>query len=233
QFQWSSLQTPTISGLTQTGMTVSISGTGFSSVPESNIVLIGTINSCVVTSATSTSIICTIGNAPSGIYNVNVDVVGKGLASSSGNVSVTIPLQVLSFSPSQGGAGGGYQLTIIGTGFSSNSTVTVDNNECSNLQVVNFSSITCIVPATTAMSNQQVVISIIVGSSTANASSLFTYDVTNTPTILFISPTSVTMNPGQLTINGSLFGNTAALVTVGSAYASVISTSANQIVASL
>lgn len=105
QFQWSSLQTPTISGLSQTGMTVSISGTGFSTVPASNIVLIGTINSCVVTSATSTSITCTIGNAPAGTYNVNVNIVGKGLAYGSGNFSVTVPVQVLLFSPSQGGAG--------------------------------------------------------------------------------------------------------------------------------
>ncbi|CAF3925163.1 unnamed protein product [Rotaria sp. Silwood2] len=233
QFEWSLIQTPTVSSIVQSGMTLSITGTDFSTVLDDNIVLIDVINSCIVTAATSTSITCTIDNAPSGTYTLSVNVVGKGLASNSANLTVTIPLQIASFSPSQGGAGGGYLLTIMGTGFSLTTVVTVDNNLCSNAQITNFSLITCIVPATTAISNQQVVVSVIVESNIVNASSLFTYDITNTPNIWSISPTLVTMTPGQLTIVGNLFGNTSVSVSVGSINAAVISTTSTQIVANL
>lgn len=84
---------------------LSIVGSGFSSNLESNVVLIDTINSCTVTMATSVLIQCTIGNAPAGNYSVSVNVVGKGLAINSAVFIVSIPLQITSFSPSQGGAG--------------------------------------------------------------------------------------------------------------------------------
>ncbi|CAM2722167.1 unnamed protein product [Rotaria socialis] len=233
QFEWSSSQTPTVSSIAQNSMTLLINGSGFSTVLESNIVLIGVINSCYVIAATSNSIICSIGNAPAGNYTVNVNIIGKGLASSSINFTATIPLQIMSFSPSRGGAGGGYLLTIMGTGFSSTSSVTIDNNVCSNVQMTNFSSITCIVPATTANSNQQAIVTVIVRSTVVNAVSLFTYDIGNTPNVLSISPTRVTMNPGQLTIFGNQFGNTSVSVSIGSTNAAVISTSSNQIVVNL
>ena len=104
-FQWLVSQTPSISSVTQSGMSVMITGTGFSTTLSSNNVTIGTTGSCIVTAATTTSIACTISNAPSGIYTVGVNVDGKGLASTSGSITVTIPLQITSISPTQGGAG--------------------------------------------------------------------------------------------------------------------------------
>lgn len=124
-------------------------------------------------------------------------------------------------------------MAIVGTGFSLNSRITIDNNDCSNVKVTNYSMITCIVPATMSIANQQVTVSIVVDSITINASSLFTYDINNTPAISSINPTRVTMDPGQLTITGTLFGNTSASVIVGSTRATVISTSSSQIVAKL
>lgn len=104
---------------------------------------------------------------------------------------------------------------------------------CTNVQVTDFSSITCIVPATSANINQQVVVTVIVDSYAVNATSLFTYDVINTPNILSITPTRVTMNPDQLTIAGTLFGNASVSVFIGSTQANVVSSSQNQIVANL
>jgi ABC-type uncharacterized transport system permease subunit len=104
-FQWLVSQTPSISSVTQSGMSVVITGTGFSTTLSSNNVTIGTTGSCTVTAATTTSIACTISNAPSGIYTVGVNVDGKGLASTSGSITVTIPLQITSIFPTQGGAG--------------------------------------------------------------------------------------------------------------------------------
>ncbi len=104
-FQWLTSQTPSISSVVQTGMSLVITGTSFSTALSSNNVTIGTTGSCTVTAATTTSITCTISNGPSGIYAVGVNVDGMGLASASGNFTATIPLQITSISPTQGGAG--------------------------------------------------------------------------------------------------------------------------------
>jgi plastocyanin len=232
-FQWLSSQTPSIVSVTQSGMSLTITGTGFSTTLTSNTVLIGTSGSCTVLSSTTTSINCRISNAPSGNYSVGVNVTGKGFASTSTNFIANIPLQITSISPNQGGAGGGYTLTVTGTGFSSNAKVTVDNNICSNPIITDFSLITCTVPATAAISNSQVTVSVIDGISTVNSPSLFTYNVNNTPTITSISPSVVTVNGGQLTIIGTLFGTSSTSVLIGNISATIISLSTTQIVATL
>jgi len=104
-FQWLTSQTPSISSVAQSGMTVTITGTGFSTTASENIVLIGSAGSCIATAASTTSITCTIGNAPSGSYSLSVNVGGKGLATNSASFSVSIPLQITSFSPNTGGGG--------------------------------------------------------------------------------------------------------------------------------
>ncbi len=104
-FQWLTSQTPSISSIAQSGMTVAITGTGFSTIASENTVLIGSSGSCIVTAASTTSITCTIGNAPSGSYSLNANVIGKGLATNTASFSVNIPLQITSFSPNAGGGG--------------------------------------------------------------------------------------------------------------------------------
>ncbi len=86
-------------------MTVTIAGTGFSTTPSSNMVIIGTSGTCTVTSASATSLTCTISAAPSGNYSIQVNVAGKGLATGTSGSSVTITLQLTGISPTQGGAG--------------------------------------------------------------------------------------------------------------------------------
>jgi hypothetical protein len=86
-------------------MTVTITGTGFSTTPSSNTVIIGTSGTCTVTSASATSLICTISAAPAGSYGIQVNVAGKGLATGTSGSSVTVTLQLTSISPIQGGAG--------------------------------------------------------------------------------------------------------------------------------
>jgi len=86
-------------------MTLTITGTGFSTTGTSNNVTIGTTGSCTVIAATTTSITCTISNGPSGSYAVGVNVDGMGLASANGTYTANIPLQIASISPTEGGAG--------------------------------------------------------------------------------------------------------------------------------
>jgi hypothetical protein len=129
--------------------------------------------------------------------------------------------------------GGGYTLTIGGTGFSPATTVTVDGNICTNPQVANFSLITCTVPATAALNNNQVIVSVIDGSNMANALSQFTYNVTNTPNIVSSSPSIFTVAGGRLNISGTLFGTGSISVSIGSTQAAVVLSSPTNIIAIL
>jgi hypothetical protein len=86
-------------------MTLTITGTGFSTTPSSNAVIIGTSGVCTVTAASSTSLTCTISAAPEGTYPIQVNVAGKGLATGTSSFTVTVTLQVTSIFPTQGGAG--------------------------------------------------------------------------------------------------------------------------------
>ena len=104
-FQWLAAQTPSVTGISTSGMTLTITGTGFSATPSSNTVLIGTSGTCTVTSSSTTSIVCTISAAPAGTYGIQVYVAGKGLATGTSSSTVTVPLSITGISPSTGGAG--------------------------------------------------------------------------------------------------------------------------------
>ncbi|CAF1212069.1 unnamed protein product [Rotaria sordida] len=232
-FQWLIQQTPLIFAVNQNETIVTIDGIGFGSTLESNIVSIGESGSCNVTKINVTSIICTIVNAPSGPQSVQVNVVNKGFAQSNGSTTVIVQLSIISFQPTRGGAGGGYRLTVIGTGFSSNASITIDGNPCTNTSIANFSSITCIVPPITNINNGQALVTVIDGTLSANASSYFLYNTSVTPTIFSISPTIFTMNGGTLNITGVGFGNSSVSVFVGSINISIMSLSPNQILVRL
>ena len=104
-FQWSSSQTPTVTSVSQSGQTLTISGTGFNPINSSNTVIIGTSGRCTVTVATVALLVCTISAAPSGTQSVQVNVNDKGLATSASVFTATVSLQVTGISPMQGGAG--------------------------------------------------------------------------------------------------------------------------------
>lgn len=210
-----------------------IDGIGFSVKLESNIVSIGESGLCNVTKANTTSITCTIVNGSSGLQSLRVNVINKGFAWSNGSAAVIVQLSIISFQPIRGGAGGGYPLTVIGTGFSSNTSVTIDGNLCRNSSVVNSSLITCIVPPITNTYNGQALVSVIDGTLSANSSSYFLYNTSVTPIIFSISPTSFTLNGGTLNITGAGFGNSSVSVFVDSKNVSIMSLSPNQIIVNL
>ncbi|CAF3431137.1 unnamed protein product [Rotaria sp. Silwood1] len=232
-FQWLSTQTPSVSSIEQDDMTLTIIGTGFSTTASSNEIIIGTEGSCTIISATTTSLICTIIGAPSGTYTIQVNVADKGLATGTSNLTITIPLEIISISPIEGGAGGGYTIILTGSGFSSSSIVTIDNNLCTDLIMFNFSSITCTVPPTTAINDSEVSVIVTDGSNFISASTQFTYNVTNTPSIISVSSNVVNTAGGQLTINGTNFGTSSVSVFIGTIKATVISISSTQVLAIL
>jgi len=78
-------------------------GTGFDGSAANNNVTIGGVT-CNVTAATSTQITCTLGNGPTGVRNVVVNVLGQGQAS--GTVTFTYTSDITSISPTSGSIGG-------------------------------------------------------------------------------------------------------------------------------
>lgn len=104
-FQWLTSQTPSVTSITQNGMVLTIAGTGFSAAQSENTITIGTEGSCTASSASTVSLTCTVAAAPSGVYTVQIYVANKGIATGTSTLTVTIPLQITSFVPTEGGAG--------------------------------------------------------------------------------------------------------------------------------
>lgn len=232
-YQWLSSQTPTVTNIVQSSSTLTITGTGFSTTANDNKVTIGTSGTCTVTSASSTSLTCTISAAPAGTYAITVNVLDKGLATGTSSYTASVTLQVTSILPVQGGAGGGYQLNVTGTGFSESSTVTVGDSLCTDSIFVSFSSITCTVPPTSALSDTQVDVVVTSGSSSSTLSNAFTYNIANTPSITSLNPSVVTMSAGQIQIQGTGFGTTSVVVYVGTAKATIKTLTSTSILADL
>ena len=227
-FEFSLEETPIITSIVQVGTDLTISGTGFGSVRESNTVLIGDKGSCDITAANTTSITCTISNSPSGEQEVLVIVAGKGYAINNANTIVTVPLTIISFQPSEGPAGGGFILIINGTGFSADTMVLVGEQFCIDAEIVKFASISCTAPPLSSGTGH-VNITVFDGAQSITANSLFFYNVTQTPRITSIEPDVVTMSGGLMNITGTGFGDNIDAVLIGTTNAFIVSFSSNQI----
>lgn len=95
----------TFPGTSALSTSITITGTGFSSVTSENDVTIADV-ACTVTSASTTSIECDVGNGPIGTYPVIVNVAGKGDAAISGTVEFTYTADISGIAPSSGSLGG-------------------------------------------------------------------------------------------------------------------------------
>lgn len=157
-FAYVAALTPTVTAINTTAVTVgsglSITGTGF--LPGdlvNNTISIGPLASCAIVSATTTQLVCIIGNSPSGTYPVIVEVLnmfrpGVPVGFATGALNVTIVQSISGISPSSGSQAGGTLLVISGNGFNAfgNDTVTVGGEPCA-IQSTTLSSVTCITPA--------------------------------------------------------------------------------------
>lgn len=167
-----------------------------------NDVRIGDV-ACDVSSSSETEIICSAGLNPVGTYGFQVNVIHKGLATMSSDTAVTFHLNATSISPMKSFTGGGIILNVTGTGFSVNSTVTVDGNECQVIQPTSYSLIRCVVPSSATSMNKLVDVVVTELSNVSTVSQQFLYDYDSTPVVDSISPSVLSVMGGQvLNISG-------------------------------
>ena len=122
---------------------LTLSGVGFSPVPEENVVKVGR-EACAVMTATSDELKCSIIGFVPGEYPVSVETRG---VKSYGKVDFSYFLEITSVSPATGSFLGGTVLTITGRGFSGTQwdIVSVGESQCEIVES-SFAEIKCIVP---------------------------------------------------------------------------------------
>ena len=183
--------------------------------PGATAASLGVSAPCAVTSASETQLVCTVGDAPAGLYSVGVAVaLGRGFALVQPSYSDSVPtftyaVSVAGFAPAAGSRAGGTLLNVSGTGFSpfpaavpANSAnasglapnvVTVGGQPCA-VVAATASSIACRVPPTadgarTAAATGSAPATVVVNGATASGS--FSYDAARTPLVTALSPATL------------------------------------------
>lgn len=124
------------------------------------------------------------------------------------------PPAITSISPSTSPATGGITTTITGSGFYSGATVTIDGANCTSVNVVSSTTITCIVPAHAVGPAVDVVVTN-VDTQTTTSVGAFTYQAA--PTVTGLDKVSGVVSGGtSLTITGTGFA-AGATVSIGGA----------------
>jgi large repetitive protein len=219
---------PSVTGISPTsgsaagGSVVTINGTGFTSTST---VKFGTTAATNVTFVSATQITAT---APEGVGTVDLTVTTDGeiSATSSSDQFAYVPT-VTSVSPASVPVNGGTLVTINGSGFSADSTVTFGANAAANVTYISPTQLTVIAPA--GSGTVDVTVTTAGETSVTNPSTdQFSY----LPTVTSISPTSGPASGGTMvTIDGTGF-TAASTVEFGTAAAMNVNfVSATQITA--
>ena len=187
---------------------------GYDSLPDSALLTMENLSVtfgdsvCQVDSVSLPNFTCTLPTnrnsfafVPAGLYKPVVHLKNRGFLNINLDAS-SFSLTVTSVTPANGSVSGGTSISIVGTGFSSNSTVTVGGNAC-EVKSSNNVEIICVTPAGT---NGSTTIIVTQGSITAN-SNHFSYSLNFTPIITNLSITSASpVLKNDLTISGTSFG---------------------------
>ena len=173
-FTYATCATPMVTSITPLSATVqeviTITGQGFSTIPEMNTVVIGENYTCNAINASETSFSCLLDS--NSVLPINQKLTIKIMigwvhipsqfkrstdvsAYSNGGALININAEedrsitfypvIASFTPSTGSFQGGLELYINGTGFGDDSVVTIGNSNCP-IQLQSYSNIICIVP---------------------------------------------------------------------------------------
>ncbi|CAK8674402.1 unnamed protein product [Clavelina lepadiformis] len=210
-YQWMTSATPDVTMISplsgSSGDRVTLIGTLFSAIASENEVKIGNV-SCIVISATSTEIVCSMGNSPAGDQPVMLSVSGKGLASINSTFAwFQVSGSVTSFSPTSGSQNGCTELAISGSGFDRNSIVTLGEGRC-EISSFTYTSIRCLTP--TAPTAGPMSVQVTTAGVAVTAMTMFNYVTVGVASVSSLSSTTLlTVDGGtNVTITGSGFGAT-------------------------
>ncbi|XP_043545299.1 PKHD1 like 1, tandem duplicate 1 [Chiloscyllium plagiosum] len=184
---------------------LTISGSGFGNSVDEAFVHIGNA-SFVPNDVSDISMNCTVGPVPVGKHTLRVLTLSKGL--SLRGISITSAARA-SLSPASGGIHGGTTLLITGNGFIQDETIVMVHRSPCHLLSVTPGEVKCITPAGPPGT---VDVKIIVRSTMYPVLN-FTYNQTETPEILTVSPVTG-VSESTITIVGSRFGSSASDITV-------------------
>ena len=189
-FSYQSSLTPSLTSVSpasvSVGATLTLSGKGFIADPTQNFVSING-STCIVATATATTLTCVVGNATAmGRYAPQVLVgAGRGLAQTTSiPPTVTVGLTISTAEPRRGSVAGGTQMLIVGSGFYTGSrlnNITVGGLPCV-VTGATGQTISCITPAAVAPGTLPLIVD---GTMLAGG---FTYDAALTPLVTDLTP---------------------------------------------
>jgi len=206
-----------LQGPTTGGNTVTLSGTGFTSGAT---VMFGDSSCTSVNVLFPTLMTCTAPARPAGLVDVSVTNSDGQVSTLAGAYVYLVAPAVTSLTPASGTTGGGTVVTIAGTGFSQNATVTVGGTACASVTVSSSIEITCTTPAHAAGAVDVVVTNN--NGLAGTASGAFTYVATAAPTLTSLSPAiGPTGGGATVTLTGTGFLNGMTVKMGGSSCTSV------------
>ncbi|XP_067947416.1 fibrocystin-L-like [Watersipora subatra] len=220
--------TPTITSVTPnsgvTGEMITIAGT---LLRDANEITLDDAT-CVLVSATSSEITCTLGEHAAGRTDLIVNVDGKGKSAA---VPFTYELQADLITPARGTFGGEQGVTITGAGMDDSITVAICGELCTNVAVTS-SQVVCTTPSH-AMGVSNVICDVVVTLSTENVTltSAYTYDTTLGGHVTGMTPKrGGTAGGTDLTITGSSLNHPNAAVFIDGVDCPILDKNASVIV---
>ena len=210
EFEYDLTLTPGLStvvdSLVDGNIILTITGTGFTDDINDYDITVGG-RGCEVSSASTSSVSCTLENGPAGELEVIMYVKSKGKASNT--LIYNLELSLVSVDPASGSVGGGTKITISGTGFPNtmeeweSGNVTIGTN-AAKILTTSYTELTCITPAGITDYTADITVTL---NGKSSSGLTFYYDSTSTPTISTLSLYSAKPAGGEkLTIYGTSFG---------------------------
>ncbi|GHU07467.1 hypothetical protein FACS189431_2090 [Alphaproteobacteria bacterium] len=213
------------SGVVAGGTLITITGTNFDTTAGNTTVSVGG-NNCPIQSITANQITCTTAGHSAGQVDVAVATTG-GSVSLEGAFQYLAPPSLSAISPDSGSTGGGQSVTLTGTDFdtiTNSNAVTIGGANCA-ITAVSDTTITCTTPAG-ALGAKTVTIT--TGGGSTSLPGAYTYLLT--PGITSVSPNTLSLSGGNITIYGSNFVSGATTVQIsGQDCTSVNVANANQL----
>ena len=224
-FTYTTCATPVVTTIMPRNATIldviTITGQGFSATPSLNMITVADNYTCYIMNSSEISISCLLDptdTLPTQIplyitvivhYERYSSFLSNGIALIPPDLSVVFYPIITSFTPTNGSVQGGLDLSIVGSGFSDDTEVTIGGSYCAISYVI-YSNIICTIPPfngdmTISEYSAEIVVAIDGINAKCNLSECtFVYSGSRTPVINDIYPRDFS---GNATIIGLLFNN--------------------------